>query len=184
MIFAGLRRRSKRSEAARDLYRAVVEQARDPAFYRDFGVPDTLDGRFEMILLHMVLVLGRLRREGEAGAALGQALFDTMVADMDQSLREMGVGDLSVSRRIKAMGQAFYGRAKAYDTAIAADDSALADALRRNLFGTVEPDDDEIAAIAGYVRGAIAGLGGQSGAVLLAGVARFGTPPEGIGEGV
>ncbi len=184
MILAGLRSRSKRSEAARDLYRAVVEQARGPAFYRDFGVPDTLDGRFEMIVLHMVLVLGRLRREGEAGAALGQALFDTMVADMDQSLREMGVGDLSVSRRVKAMGQAFYGRANAYDTAIAVDDSALADALRRNLFGTVEPDDDETAAIAGYVRGAIAELDGQAGAALLAGVVGFGTPPEGIEEGV
>ena len=182
MIFAGLRSRSRRGEAARDLYRVVVGQARDPAFYRDFGVPDTLDGRFEMIVLHMVLVLGRLRREGEDGAALGQAVFDTMVADMDQSLREMGVGDLSVSRRVRAMGQAFYGRARAYDSALAADDNALTDALRRNLFGTVEPDDDGIAAIAGYVRGAVAGLDGQPGAALLAGVVRFGAPHEGIAE--
>ena len=183
MIFARLRSRSRRGAAAHGLYRAVVEQARGLAFYRDFGVPDTLDGRFEMIVLHIVLVLARLRREGEDGAALGQALFDTMVADMDQSLREMGVGDLSVSRRVKAMGQAFYGHAKAYDTAIAADDNALAGALRRNLFGTVEPGDDDIAAIAGYVRGAIAELDGQSGAALLGGVVGFGTPPEGIGEG-
>ena len=130
----------------------------------------------------MVLVLGRLRREGRDGAALGQVLFDTMIADMDQSLREMGVGDLSVSRRIKAMGEAFYGRAKAYDTAIVADDGGLADALRRNLFGTVEADDDDIAVLAGYVRGAIAELDGQPGAALLGGVVGFGTPPESIGE--
>ena len=182
MFFAGLRSQSKRRKAALDLYRVVVENAREPAFYRDAGVPDTLDGRFEMIVLHMVLVLGRLRREGEDGSALGQALFDTMIADLDQSLREMGVGDLSVSRRVKAMGQAFYGRAMAYDTAIDADDTALADALRRNLFGTVEPDDDEITAIANYVRGAIAGLDGQPGAALLAGDLRFGTPLEAAAE--
>lgn len=184
MMFARLRSRSKRGAAARDLYRTVVEQARDPVFYRDFGVPDTLDGRFEMILLHMVLVLGRLRREGEDGAALGQALFDTMIVDMDRSLREMGVGDLSVSRRIKVMGQAFYGRAKAYGTAIAADDNGLAEALRRNLFGTVESDDDDIGVIAGYVRDAIAELDGQPDAALLDGVVEFGTPPESIGKGL
>lgn len=181
MIFTRTRRRSQLLDRAHRLYQGVVTQAREQAFYRDCGVPDTLDGRFDMIVLHAILVLRRLKREGGEGSELGQELFDVLFGDMEQSLREMGVGDLSVGRRVKAMAQAFYGRAAAYEAALANDDAALADALRRNLFGTVEPDARELDAVAGYVRRQAAALDAQPGDDMLAGDIRFVDPP-GCGE--
>ncbi|MFQ5786093.1 MAG: ubiquinol-cytochrome C chaperone family protein [Alphaproteobacteria bacterium] len=151
------------------MYGRLVEQARWPGFYRDWGIPDTLDGRFEMIVLHVLLVLRRLRREGKEGSALGQVVFEVMIDDMDRSLREMGVGDLSVGRRVKAMAQAFYGRAAAYDMAIESDDDALGEALRRNVFGTVGPRPEQLAALVGYVRGEAAALDTWPASELLAG---------------
>lgn len=139
-------------DVAHALYVALVEQARQPAFYRDWQVPDSLDGRFEMIALHGFLVLRRLKPEGEAGKLLGQTLFDTIFADLDNQLREMGVGDLGVGKRIKVMAKAFYGRIAAYDSALAASDTALEEALRRNLYGTVQPAPAALAAMAGYLR--------------------------------
>ena len=181
MGLSGLFKRSKLTDKAHSLYLAVVEQARQPAFYSRYGAPDTLDGRFEMILIHAVLLLRRLRDEGEAGTDLGQAMFDVMIDDMDQSLREMGVGDLAVGRRVKAMARAFFGRAAAYEAGLsAADDDAseaLIAALRRNLFGTVAVDDGKVAAVADYMRGVSARLGEQPGTELLAGAVRFGRAP-------
>jgi cytochrome b pre-mRNA-processing protein 3 len=177
MILGRLFGDSKQTATAADLYGAVVGQARRIPFYRDLGVPDTVDGRFEMIVLHMVLVLGRLRHEGDSGAALSQALFDVLLDDMDRSLRELGVGDLGVGRRVKAMAKAFYGRADAYEAALGADDGIFADALRRNLFGTVEVEDHQIAAIIAYIKRETTGLAGQSGSELLAGRVTFGAPP-------
>ncbi len=131
-----------------------------------------------MIVLHAVLVLRRLRREGEEGGALGQALFDVMMEDMDRSLREMGVGDLGVGKRVKAMARAFYGRAAAYEAALGSAGGVLAATLRRNLFGTVDPNSDDVVTIAEYVRAETAVLDAQAGADLLTGVVRFGTLPE------
>ncbi|WP_374466727.1 ubiquinol-cytochrome C chaperone family protein, partial [Ferrovibrio sp.] len=91
------------------LYRAIVAQSRQAGFYREHGVPDSLDGRFDMIVLHSFLVMRRLRRIGAAAEPLSQQLFDLMFADMDSNLREIGVGDLSVGKKVKAMAQAFYG---------------------------------------------------------------------------
>ena len=177
MIFARLVQRAKLGDQAHGIYRALVEQARGVAFYRDRGVPDTLDGRFEMILLHTVMVLRRLRGEGKDGTALGQVLFDVLIDDMDQSLREMGVGDLSVGRRVKAMAEAFYGRAAVYEAAFSTGDAAaLREALARNLFGTAEADAGDVAAIAEYVGREIAALDAQPGPALLAGEVRFGAP--------
>ena len=110
---AGAPRRPR--QAADQLYRAMVEQARRPAFYRELGVPDTPEGRFEMIALHAALVLRRLRREGLPGQALGQALFDLMFADLDAGLRELGVGDLGVGTYIKRLAGQFYARLAALD---------------------------------------------------------------------
>ena len=104
-----------RRDSARLLYAAVVARAREPVFYTRFRVPDSLDGRFDMIALHAFLVLRRLKEEGADGAALGQALFDVIFSDMDRSLREMGAGDLGVGRRVKRMARGFYGRIAAYD---------------------------------------------------------------------
>src|ERR1700742_22131 len=113
------------------IYGMIVTQAREPSFYRDFGVPDTVNGRFDLLLLHLWTVLRRFR-SADDGAALSQALFDRFCEDMDANLREMGVGDLIVPKRMQAFGEAFYGRAAAYDAAFA-DDEALAQALCKNV---------------------------------------------------
>lgn len=164
-------------EAAERAYRRVVEQARQPGFFIDGGVPDTLDGRFELICLHAFLYLQRLKRERPRAAPLGQRFFDTMFADFDRSLREMGTGDLSVGREIKRMAEAFYGRVAAYERGLAADDGVLEPALARNLFGTAPPTPARLAAMAEYVRREAARLHRQGAAELLAGQISFGHPP-------
>ncbi|WP_218119119.1 ubiquinol-cytochrome C chaperone family protein [Limimonas halophila] len=137
---------------ARALYDRVVEQARAPVFYRDLGVPDTLDGRFDAIVLHATLVIRRLQRAANPLAERGQALFDTLVDDMDRSLREMGAGDLGVAPRVKRMAQGFYGRFDAYGRALDGEGD-LCDALARNLYGTVAtPDPRALELMAAYVR--------------------------------
>jgi cytochrome b pre-mRNA-processing protein 3 len=164
-------------EAAELAYSRVVEQARRPGFFIDGGVPDTLDGRFELICLHAFLYLHRLKFEQKQAAVLGQRFFDTMFADFDRSLREMGTGDLSVGREIKYMAQAFYGRVAAYERGLAGDESVLQTALARNLFGTAPPTPPHLEAMAFYVRREVAGLHQQGEAELLAGHISFGDPP-------
>ncbi|MGQ0662618.1 MAG: ubiquinol-cytochrome C chaperone family protein [Pseudomonadota bacterium] len=150
------------SRQAHGLYLAVVAQARQRAFFAALEVPDSLDGRFETIALHAFLVLHRLKAEGAARAALGQALFDTMFADMDRNLREMGAGDLGVGRRVKDMAAAFYGRVGAYDEGLAEGDETLAAALRRNLFGTIPgPSATALRALCVYIRASVAELARQ-----------------------
>jgi cytochrome b pre-mRNA-processing protein 3 len=166
---------SKRNEVAERLYAAIVAQSRQPPFYAACGVPDTVDGRFEMVALHMFLVLQRLKAEGAPAAALAQDLFDTMFDDMDRSLREMGAGDLGVGKRVRAMGEALYGRIAAYEAGLAADDSALTEAVRRNLFGTVDGSAVAVEPVCAYLRAAAAALTTQSGATLAAGTVSF--PP-------
>jgi len=173
-IWHRLKGRARRRKAARSLYAAAVRQAREPALYTEGGVADTLDGRFDLIVLHVVPLMRRLRQCGDAGRALGQALFDVMFDDMDQSLREMGVGDLRVGKRVKQMARAFYGRARAYDHAFeqgpdAGRRDAIAEALARNLFGNEPPPAERLQAMAGYVEAVVDALDGQSPAALLAG---------------
>ena len=160
---------------ARMLYDTVVMQARRPDFYRDLGVPDTVDGRFELVALHGYLLLRRLRPLDD-GAGLAQGLFDVIFADMDASLREMGAGDLGVGRRVKTMAKGFYGRMAAYDAGLAGE-VPLADALRRNLYGTVEPTEAALTAMAQYLRDAAQSLEKQPESALLAGQATFPDPP-------
>ena len=138
--------------AAELAYRRVVEQARQPGFFTDGGVPDTVDGRFELICLHAFLYLHRLKRERPGSAALGQRFFDVMFVDFDRSLREMGTGDLSVGREIKRMAESFYGRIAAYEEGLAAGDAVLRPALARNLFGTAPASEAQLAAMSEYVR--------------------------------
>jgi cytochrome b pre-mRNA-processing protein 3 len=145
-------RRSRRREAGRALFAASVAQARQPQFYAELGVPDTLDGRFDLIVLHAVLVVRRVRRAGGEGGDTARAMVDTMFEDMDRSLRELGVGDLSVGRKVKAMARAFLGRAMAYEDGLAGNGPALEHALRRNVFGTTDPAPRAAAALASYVR--------------------------------
>ncbi len=120
----GFLSRSRHERPGFMLYAAAVKAARRSAFLcRGLGVPDTLDGRFDLVGLHAFLLIERLRRDAEPGPELAQAVFDAMFADMDVNLRELGVGDLSVGKRVRAMWEAFHGRAAAYGAALAADDS-------------------------------------------------------------
>ena len=162
---------------AQTLYVCVVEQARQPEFYQSAGVPDTLDGRFDMILLHAFLVLHRLKRLEGPAAALAQALCDVMFVDMDRNLREMGVGDLSVGKHVKRMIQAFQGRAAVYDASLAAGDAELEVALRRNLYGTTSPSGAEVALMVAYLRREAESLAAQPMGALLAGRVAFGPAP-------
>lgn len=163
--------------AAHRLYVALVNQARAPWFFADLGVPDTPEGRFEMIGLHAALVLRRLRTEGPAGQALGQALFDLMFADMDAGLRELGIGDLSVGKHVKRLARQFYARLRAIDgTLAAARMSQLEPMLRRNIYqGGGAPSDEQITALAAYLFAVARDLDGQAGAALLQGEVGF--PP-------
>lgn len=173
VVFGKIFRRNPHRAAAEALYDAIVYQARTPAFYEQAAVPDTVDGRFEMIALHAFLVMRHLKGEG-AAKDLSQRLFDRMFQDMDQSLREIGVGDLSVGKRIKEMAKAFYGRVVAYEVALDGGDESLEEALRRNHYGTLE-EVPEVAVqrLATYVRAADADLATQDFAEFEQGRVRF-----------
>ncbi|MBV9198815.1 MAG: ubiquinol-cytochrome C chaperone family protein [Alphaproteobacteria bacterium] len=132
-------------------------------------MPDTLDGRFELICLHAFLYLHRLKSERPQASRVCQCFFDRMFADFDRSLREMGVGDLSVGKHAKHMAQAFYGRVLSYEAGLAGNNSMLAAALVRNLFGTVHPSEAAADGMVAYVRAAVRELRNQPAAGLLAG---------------
>ncbi len=171
--------RAPADRAASDLYLTLVEQARQPAFYGPDGVPDTLDARFEMIVLHAYLVIRRLRDAGEDGAKIAQSLFDQMFADMDRNLREIGVGDLSVGKQVKRMAKRFYGSVEAYDRGLGAgDNDALASAVERNVFGHDAAASQAAMALSHYLRREIEALADIGDAELLAGRVRFGPPAE------
>ena len=132
--------------AGRRLYAAAVAQARQPGFYAQLGAPDTPEGRFELYTLHVVVLLHRLKRHGPRATETAQALFDAYVRGLDDGLREMGVGDLSVGRKMRKLGEAFYGRAKITDQALEAlpDEAPLSALIGRTLPGA------DAAAFAGY----------------------------------
>jgi cytochrome b pre-mRNA-processing protein 3 len=176
MIFH-LFRRAPRDGIIASLYGTIVAQARATAFYQNYGVPDTVNGRFEMIVLHAVLLLHRFNAEPEAMRRLGQAVFDRFCRDMDANLREMGVGDLAVPRKMRGIGEAFYGRQQVYDAALAASDRApLAAALARNVFGSDAAPGAE--RLAGYVGEAVRHLATQNGDALSRGVLGFPDPAQ------
>jgi cytochrome b pre-mRNA-processing protein 3 len=138
---------------AQAIFRQIAERARNPILYTVYGVPDTIDGRFEMLCLHAYAVFHGLKGKGPDADALSQATYDAMFADLDGSLRELGVADLGVGRRIKTMTEALNGRMQAYDRGFAAGGDALAEAIRRNVYGTVTPRDDQVRGMAAYLRG-------------------------------
>ncbi|WP_028034603.1 ubiquinol-cytochrome C chaperone family protein [Chelativorans sp. J32] len=170
----GAQRRARRL-IVEALYAEIVAAARRPQFYSEWQVPDTPLGRFEMVALHVFLVLHRLRGETGAPADLAQELTDYFFREVDHSLRELGIGDLGVPKRMKKLARMFYGRLSAYGKAVdAGDEAGLADALRRN----IAPERavwNEAAAIAAYVVEAHRLLSGVSNEDLLAG--RLSFPP-------
>ena len=162
MIFHPFRRAAWNDTIA-SLYGTIVAQARATSFYRAYGVPDTVNGRFEMIVLHTVLVLRRLESEPAPVRRVGQALFDRFCHEMDSSLREMGIGDLAVPAKMQKIGAAFYSRQAAYVAALeTAALGPLTAALGRYVF------DAEAAAgadrLAAYVGAAVRELAQQDGA--------------------
>ena len=122
------RRDAGRTQADR-LYARAVDASRRPDLYVTMGAPDTVEGRFELLTAHVVLIIERLNRDGERGRALGQALFDLYLRNLDGALREMGVGDLAVGKRMKGLGKIFYGRAAAYTAAFESRDTGVLEAL-------------------------------------------------------
>jgi cytochrome b pre-mRNA-processing protein 3 len=161
MIFR-LFRRDPQATTITALYGAIVAQARVPAFYLAFGVPDTPEGRFDLLVLHLALVCRRLGRadgvEQATARALSQGVFDMFCRDMDDNLREMGVGDLTVPKTMRKLGEAFYGRLDVYDRALGSADAAeLAAALARNALGPAAPAA-AAERLATYVRAAAACL--------------------------
>jgi cytochrome b pre-mRNA-processing protein 3 len=105
--------------AGAELYLKAAAQARRPALYTAMRTPDTREGRFELYTLHVILLLERLRGQGEAAAETSQATFDAYLRGLDDAFRELGVGDMSVGKKMKKLGQAFYGRLRSYDQAVA-----------------------------------------------------------------
>jgi cytochrome b pre-mRNA-processing protein 3 len=189
MILARFRRNSQ-ARTIHALYGAIVAQARCPAFYADYRVPDTVEGRFDLIVLHLVLLLNRLGRRAEASrglgqvlpgqvlpgqAPLGQELFDAFCRDLDANLREMGVGDLAVPKRMQAFAEAFYGRQAAYLAALdAADQRVFEKALARNIFAA--GNDAGVTQLARYARAAVTRLDAQDDDALIRGDVVFPSP--------
>jgi cytochrome b pre-mRNA-processing protein 3 len=158
------------------LYSTIVASARQPRFYSDWSVPDTPLGRFEMMSLHVFLILRRLRGQTGAAGQIAQEITDTFFLEVDHSLRELGIGDVGVPKRMKKLARMFYGRAEAYGGALdAMDNVALAEALRRN----IRPESaewPEAADLATYVQAAADDLAGQPSTDIDAGRLRYPAP--------
>lgn len=137
--------------AGRKLYAAVVDQARTPALYAQLGAPDTVEGRFELYTAHLFILLDRLRGQGTRASETSQALFDTYLSALDDALREMGVGDLSVGKKMRKLGEAFYGRVKSYEESFQSlpDETALHALLARTVYA--ESDAANAPALAAYL---------------------------------
>ena len=156
------RRKNADTEYAAAVYSATAKRARTPELFEVCGIPDTLDGRFDALALLAALTIDRLHREPD-GTALAQAFFDAMFRHLDLTLREIGVQDLGVGRRIKIMAEGFQGRALAYREALAGGSTSLADVLRRNAYGGRPPSDAEpVIRLEAYVRAEAGRLAGTA----------------------
>jgi cytochrome b pre-mRNA-processing protein 3 len=157
-----------------------VAQARLPVFYRNYAVADTVNGRFDLLVLHLSMVLGRLWQDSEQAPALkqlGQGVFDRFCEDMDDNLREIGIADLKVPKEMTKMGQAYYGRAQAYQAALdAPGDEALAETIARNIYAGTPPEPSAPRRLAAYMRLAVGELRKQTAAQLAAGEVKFPDP--------
>lgn len=169
-------RRRPAQVAGERLHAAAVARARAPDLYLTLGVADTPQGRFEMLSAHVYLLLARLKGQGPAAVDTAEALFETYVSGLDNALRELGVGDLSVGKKIRKLGEAFYGRIGAYEAAMSSlpDEAPLRDALRRNVYGGEEAVDP--APLAARLIAERSLLEGQPLEALLAGDCGWATP--------
>jgi cytochrome b pre-mRNA-processing protein 3 len=177
MVLQRFRRPIPTASAAERLYRTCVERARAPVFYGRFSVPDTIDGRFDLMALHIFVAMEALKNAGDAGMEAGTRLANLVFDGFEQALRELGVGDLGLSRRIKAMADAFYGRLEAYGGA-GEDCPMLGAAILRNLFRGDATKANEAHALADYVISARRRFSASPREVILRGEADFGPLPE------
>jgi cytochrome b pre-mRNA-processing protein 3 len=175
-LFGLLKASASQNTVAMELYSSVVAQARQPYFYTDLAVPDTPDGRYDMIMIHAFLLLHRLKRDLPNTKEISQALFDIMFEDMDKSLREMGAGDVGIGRRIKEMAKAFYGRIAAYDEGLNRDDDSLDIALQRNVYRQSSVKNEQVSALGSYIRREAVNLSDQPTKALLGGRLSFADP--------
>ena len=161
--------------AAERLHDALIDRIRQPVFYTAFGVPDTFEGRFDLLVLHVGLALRRLRDLGPDGRKIGQHLVDIMFARFDVAMRELGVSDVGVPKRMKRLAEAFKGRTAAYDDALGRGDvAALAAAVARNVLGGARDGGP----LARYASTVMAALDGQSLAALRDGVPDLPAPQD------
>jgi len=168
IMLQNLFRSRSRTRPGEALYDLAVSQARDPAFYTRLGVADRIDARFELYTLHVLLLVMRLRDEGGQGTDAAQDLFDTYVSALDHALRELGVGDISVGKKMRKLGEAMYGRMTAYEPPLRAGDAGgLAAGLARNVFASDEPGAGR--ALAEYAVESRARLAAQDFAAVTAG---------------
>ena len=176
MIFQ-LFRRDTRADTIAALYGAIVAQARRTEFYRDFGVPDTVEGRLDMIVLHVFMVFRRMRGADPELSMLGQGVFDRFCEDVDHNFREMGVSDLAIPRRMRRVGEAFYGRAASYEAALAVPgEDALAATLAKNVFGAAGEAPSGARRFALYVRASASSLEQQLVGAFVRGALDFPKP--------
>jgi|JI10StandDraft_1071094.scaffolds.fasta_scaffold1306015_2 cytochrome b pre-mRNA-processing protein 3 len=155
--------------AGESLYAQTVVQARSPALYAALGAPDTTEGRFELYSLHVFLLLERFKAQGEQAAETSQALCDTYISALDNTLREMGMGDEGVSKRMRRLGEAFYGRIRSYEAALAPlpDTTALEAMLARTVYA--DADASGAPGMAAYIIAQRLALAGQPTERLCAG---------------
>jgi cytochrome b pre-mRNA-processing protein 3 len=175
-MLRSLKARSEHRRKAGELYGAIVTQARQPEFYADLGIPDTAACRYELIVLHVFLVLRRLQDDAAAAGELPRTLVEAFVEDMDDSMRELGTGDLGVAKKVRRAAAGLYERSRDYREALAgADNEQLCCVLASHV--AAQSDARQIAALAAYVRGGSAMLAGQDMGYLLDGGVAF--PPVG-----
>lgn len=153
-MLALIKKKDPYEKAAQRVYAALLERVRAPVFYTALAVPDTFTGRFDLLVLHMFFVVNRLAREGQAGLDFNQALFDVAFADMDQTLREGGIGDMGVPKHMRRMMKAFNGRVHAYNDSLQ-DDARLAESLARNVYALTKTPPEALARMKNYVHASV-----------------------------
>jgi cytochrome b pre-mRNA-processing protein 3 len=183
LMLEAFRTRATLRRKAGEIYGAIVTQARQPGFYAKLGIPDTPIGRYDMVVLHLFLVLERLRKGAPQAGTLARALIEAFVTDMDDSLRELGTGDVGVGKKVRRAAAGFYERSRGYREALAAADRrALEQVLAR--YGLVSVDDAQRSgALAAYVLGAAAALAAQEIQEVVAGRPAFARLPDPAEEG-
>lgn len=179
MIFGLFRKRNHNQIIVVRQYELLTSAARQPVFYTDYDVPDTVMGRFELLSVMMILFFRRTRSSVTSGQELAQEIVDAFFEDIDYSIRELGIGDNSVPKRMKKLAGMFYGRLESYAAAMDGNDrAALAVALQRNIYPKMESSAPSMAALADWMMSAEAHLAAISEADLATGSATMPIPPR------